>query len=638
MVDRASATTGDEAPERTTPPRRGGVRPRAPHAIAAGRRAVPPLPAADEVRHLFDQLPLSLAGQVVAAAVLWWLVRPGPGERGPTPALAWFGVFGLAWLLRLALRVAQRRQVTADLAGWMRWRWRWRASSLLLAIVWASAWPLFGGSAHGAGLLALSVLAASLCLGSGASGTVFSLGLATVVGAPMLVRIWSGGWPAMTDEAAWIERLVPTGMILGAMLAGHHHRRSFRRMLAFKHRSDLLAAQLAAEKDAAEEARLEAEAATRARTQFFTAASHDLRQPLHAMVLFTESLRQRNRDPALDPTLSSIVGSVHALETLFDKLLDLTRIDSGSVVVERRTFRLREIYARLRLHFEPLAFDKGLSLDFRGGRHLVLADELLVERVLRNLVSNAIRYTADGGVLVSGRTVTGRAGERWLQVQVWDTGIGIDEATLPRVFDEFYQVHPPGEGEDRPRKGLGLGLAIVKRLCDLMGAPLAVRSTPGRGTVFTLRLPLAPPGAVEVPPRATGPVWTGPTLQGRLVLAIGPTLCGCEEVTARLRDWEMGVQAFEALPQALSWASSQARVPDLLVVEAGGVAPEAVPALRAVFGEAVPVLCVADDEAGIAALAGLADLHGLVRPVAPNRLRAMVGFKLGQHGADGPAA
>ena len=341
-------------------------------------------------------------------------------------------------------------------------------------------------------------------------------------------------------------------------------------------------------------------------------------------MLFTESLRLRNRDAALQPTIASIGESVDALEALFDKLLDLTSIDSGAIVVEPRPFHMRELYARLKLHFEPLAFDKGLGLDFVGGRHAVRADPLLVERILRNLVSNAIRYTEDGGVLVSCRTRSGQ-----LLVQVWDTGIGIDERLLPTIFDEFYQVSAPRAPDESPRKGLGLGLAIVKRLSELLPAPLTVRSRLGHGTVFSLLLPLAGEPVPEEP--APGLTWSSPTLAGRQVVVVGTGPdTGADGPGAMLQGWGAQVNRFGHAAQVLDWAGSQARVPDLVVIgetpahERGGV--ELVRALRQVFGAALPAVVLVSD--GDPTAVTEPDVHLLARPVAPNRLRAMVNFKL----------
>ena len=176
---------------------------------------------------------------------------------------------------------------------------------------------------------------------------------------------------------------------------------------------------------------------------------------------------------------------------------------------------MRELFARLRLHFEPTAFEKGLMLSFRGDQHVALADPVLLERILRNLVSNAIRYTDDGGVLVSCR----QRGDKLL-MQVWDSGIGISEATLPRIFDEFFQAQSQRPLQAHHRKGLGLGLAIVKRLAALMDAPISVRSRVGHGTVFSIEVPVGKaPRRWSRPCRrvqgAAGPDAAGPADRGR---------------------------------------------------------------------------------------------------------------------------
>ena len=280
-------------------------------------------------------------------------------------------------------------------------------------------------------------------------------------------------------------------------------------MIRLKSHTDKLAAQLRVEMGVSETARRAAEAASRAKTQFFAAASHDLRQPLHAMGLFAEALRQRTHDPEVASLVNSINESVDALEGLFGELLDITRIDTGGVDVKPAPVPMRELFARLRLHFEPMAFEKGLALWFHGGQRVAFADPLLLERILRNLISNAIRYTEDGGVLVSCRPPRRQAADAGLG-QRHRHRRGQPAAHLRRVL--------PGASQ-RPlqahqRKGLGLGLAIVARLAALLDAPIAVRSRVGHGTVFSFEVP--PGKALRAPepaaPRqgAAGPDAAGP--------------------------------------------------------------------------------------------------------------------------------
>lgn len=587
----------------------------------------------DGVRCLYAQLSASLVGQAAAvggAAVLFLAL---PDVRRLNALSGWLLLAALAWGWRWRLHRAHVAQPEPPLTDWPVWHRRWAWSTLSCAGVWTLSlfwlYPL-GNELQRAGLLALL---ACLAIGSATAGhrvTLFGVGCMVVAAVWQLVVLPDADGRSALSPSPWAGVLVMAGVVLGIALVGYHQRKFFLRLLSAQQHSGLLAAQLAAEKDIAEEARLEAEAATRARTQFFIAASHDLRQPLHALVLFTESLRLRNKDAVLVPTIASIGESVDALEALFDKLLDLTSIDSGAIVVEPRLFHMRELYARLKLHFEPQAFDKGLGLDFVGGRHAVRADPLLVERILRNLVSNAIRCTEDGGVLVSCRARSGR-----LLIQVWDTGLGIDERLLPRIFDEFYQVRAPAGPDPSSRKGLGLGLAIGRRLAELLDAPLSVRSRPGHGTVFSLLLPLgsaAQPGELAAAPLAATPAWTGPTLAGRHVVLVGAELeTGPDGPGAMLQAWGAQVSAFCNAAQVLDWSTSQGRLPDLVLVgrtpahERGGV--DLVRALRQVFGVTLPAVLLSDGD-GDGPPATETGIHLLARPVAPNRLRAMVNFKL----------
>ncbi len=223
-------------------------------------------------------------------------------------------------------------------------------------------------------------------------------------------------------------------------------------------------------------ARARAEEASRAKSRFLAAASHDLRQPLHALGLFAASLKGEVSLPRPRELVGKISRCVEALERMFGELMDISRIDAGTVSVGLSDFRLQDLFERLEADFQPLAREKRLRLRFRRTREWVHSDPLMFERILRNLVSNAIRYTWRGGVLIGCR----RREER-LWIQVWDTGIGIAQAERERVFEEFYQV---GNPERDRNKGIGLGLSIVRRLSELLGERVELRSEPGRGSMF----------------------------------------------------------------------------------------------------------------------------------------------------------
>ena len=292
---------------------------------------------------------------------------------------------------------------------------------------------------------------------------------------------------------------------------------------------------------------------------------------------------------------------------------------------------MHELFARLRLHFEPIAFEKGLMLSFRGGAHVAQADPVLLERVLRNLVSNALRYTDDGGVLVSCRPRQGK-----LLVQVWDSGIGISQDNLPRVFDEFFQAQGNRPLEPHHRKGLGLGLAIVKRLAALMEAPVTLRSRVGHGTVFEMRLPVgkAPRQAETLPGASKAAL--GLTLGARLIVVVEDEPAVRDGLVVLLQAWGARVQAYadvESFVAALD--SESAEVPDLLLVDyrlpQGRTGIDALVAARQRWPEQrLPAIVITGSSLGGHEDEAVShDYHLLIKPVLPGKLRAMIAFKLG---------
>jgi signal transduction histidine kinase len=599
----------------------------------AAAPAAPPEPARrerrdiDHLRALMQQTPASLTGNAAGIVLIGAIFGP----LAPAPQLAaWLLVSVVLWLTRLLHYRRYRHRPDADAATLLLWRRSWRALVIGQGSLWGlAAWIFWGLGTpyHALGLIFIvfTYCMASVQLLSPQPGTF--LAFISVVLLPMILRVVSD------DQHPWHWQLGALLTIVFGITAlmGRTHGSALGQAIALKARTDELAAQLRVEMAAAESARRAAEAASRAKTQFFAAASHDLRQPLHAVGLFAEALRQRSRDPEVAGLVNSINESVDALEGLFGELLDITRIDTGGVDVNPAPVRMRELFGRLRLHFEPIAFEKGLMLSFRGEQHVAQVDPLLLERVLRNLVSNAIRYSDDGGVLVSCRPRQGR-----LLVQVWDTGIGIAEASLPRIFDEFYQVNPSRPLDPHQRKGLGLGLAIVKRLAALMDAPLTVRSRPGHGSVFTLELPAG--RLVRSPDSVAGtrkpPL--GLTLQGKLIVVVEDEPAVREGLVVLLQAWGASVLSFDTVAALDAWlAGAPAVAPDLALVDfrlpdsRSGI--DALIALRAHWHDRpLPAIMITGSSLGGHEDQALThDYHLLIKPVLPNKLRAMIAFKLG---------
>jgi len=591
----------------------------------------------DLVRTLYGQATPALAAYLLGALLLVSAFI----DLAPTRDVwIWSGAFSLVWLLRWWTVRLYARTPHADRNRDARaWLNRWSAGALAAAAVWGlAAWLFYshGRTAHQATVM---LLIYSYCVGAiqllAWTYRVF-IAFLTLCFAPLIARVLLSADP---DAAALTVLLIVSYFM--ALALAWTYRRVFERAIVLKVRNERLAAQLKIEKQAADEARQIAETANRAKTQFFAAASHDLRQPLHAMGLFAEALRakvsattssQRGGNDEVLHLVSSIDASVDALEGLFSELLDITKIDTGGVEPRPVDFGLRELFQRLALQYEPTAFEKGLALRFRGGHRHVHGDPVLVDRIVRNLLSNAIRYTRDGGILVGAR----QRGDQVL-IQVWDTGVGIPAAEQARVFDEFYQVQAGVPVEANQAKGLGLGLAIVQRLARLMNAPLSLASQPGRGTVFTVTLPAGKPAA---PSLAAAPIASKPaiglTLEHRRIVIVEDEAAVREGLALLLRSWGAEVQTFETLAAVEAWAAQPVEAPpDLAIVDyrlpEGRTGIEALGVLRAAWaGRHLPAIVVTGSTiGGHEGEAGTHDFHLLIKPVPPNKLRAMMAFKLG---------
>ncbi|MGP1628728.1 MAG: ATP-binding response regulator [Giesbergeria sp.] len=254
-----------------------------------------------------------------------------------------------------------------------------------------------------------------------------------------------------------------------------------------------------------DERRAQAEAANSAKSRFFAAASHDLRQPLQAMGLYLSVLEGGRSDPA---TLARLNSCMSSLDHLLDVVMDLSRLDSGQITPRLQAFALQPLLVRLAGMYEASARQKGLNLRVHPTTAWVLSDPTLLERVLSNLLSNAVRYTTQGGVLLAARPAAGG-----VRVCVFDTGIGIPAHAHETIFEEFVQL---GNPERDPGRGTGLGLATVQRIAALLEHPLRLHSRVGRGTCFALEMPRASPAPLEMARAPRPPAQA--ILSGRVLL------------------------------------------------------------------------------------------------------------------------
>ena len=263
--------------------------------------------------------------------------------------------------------------------------------------------------------------------------------------------------------------------------------KTFEESLSIRYENQRLLAETEARKK-------DAEAASLAKTHFLAAASHDLRQPIHAMSLLINILEEGNTQTDTQKIVKQLRATSDSLQNLLNALLDISRLDAGVVEVKKQDVNLQTILQKLKAEFQLLAEQKGLGMNWPDEPISVLTDAALLEQILRNLFSNAIRYTQQGHI----STVLAVKANQ-VQISVIDTGIGIDEVQQASIFDEFYQV---GNQERDRQHGLGLGLAIVKRTINLLGSEISLNSQLNKGSRFTFNLPLSKQNIIHQKPKA----------------------------------------------------------------------------------------------------------------------------------------
>jgi signal transduction histidine kinase len=376
--------------------------------------------------------------------------------------------------------------------------------------------------------------------------------------------------------------------------------------------------ELRQQKESAEEANV-------AKSRFLAVASHDLRQPLHALGLFVQALQESSIATQERHIVGNIRRSVDAMEELFDALLDISRLDAGVVRPRFETFALAAVFERLNFEYGPVARQKGLSLSAMKTSAYVCTDPTLFERILRNLVSNAVRYTDRGGLLLGCRRQDGG-----LRVEVWDTGRGIPVEKHREIFREFAQIDPAGAD---PRRGLGLGLAIVERLARLLDHEIRVRSLPGKGSVFSVSIPRG--REQDVVANAVVETSTPFDLTGVLILVIDSDPAVLQAMETLLGKWNCEVIAAASGEEMRGKLAAASRVPSLIIsdyrprgVTTLGAAPAlaVIDMLRGEFNTEIPAVLLTGDTGAersnrTSEVAGLPVLH---KPLNPARLRTLI--------------
>lgn len=545
--------------------------------------------ASRQFRSVMRQSPANLAGTSFAL-VLWILAF---WAMGASSFSAWslMGLACVAYVTLVYLGFQRRRPADGDLAPW---ETRIKFGILLSGLVWAAAILVPAPQAARPYVAAGTML---MLVGGLSLFATFRPGISLYTTSSQIItcgKLLTTGDPL--DAVTGLGFAVALGLMVRQARA---YNTSLTRAMLVAEERKLLLEELALQ-------RREAERASLAKTFLLASVSHDLRQPLSTISLLVEAERQGG---TVDPhVIEQLSASVHAMDDLVGALLDVSRLDSGAEPLQISTFAVVGLLERLRMQFAPQARAKGLRLEVESSELRITSDFFQLERVVANLVANAIRYTPDGGVRVRTKL---RKTTLWLQV--WDSGIGIARKDRSRVFDEFFQVTRTTRSG---RQGLGLGLTIVQRTAHRLNHLVRVRSRPGRGTVFEIGLPIAVTESEQ-----SGGASLAPLLDGRLVLLIDDDPMVLKNMAALLTGFNCQVLTAGSLTDALRAVDQCLRLPDLIITDfhlgRDGTGLEAVNRVRALTEEDIPAVLVTTHPA---AASNKEQVPVLAKPLRPQAL------------------
>jgi signal transduction histidine kinase len=566
---------------------------------------------AEEVAMLYAGFSRTTLSMLLGALILCIVLRD---SASPLALGAFIASVALNQTWRGALARAWRR-AQPGVAATPRWGRYWSIGSAAAGALWGIASvAMFPDSQARQALLIVclfGVVLGGLNLTAVYKPSFYGFALPALV--PLILRV------ALEGDAVHANTALVMSVVLAFILAfGHRLNDLMTGALAARYENADLVAELKDQTRAAHAARTAAEAANRAKGQLLAAASHDLRQPLHALSLFAAALGARTQGTALAPLVANVERSAASLDAQFDQLLDFSRLEANAFTPQRQRVALAPLFARLEAEFAPHAAARSLDLRFARTAAAVESDPALLPRILRNLVGNALRYTSTGGVVIGVR----RAGTR-IAIDVCDTGPGIPPENRERIFDEFFRIDALA-GVPQAGRGTGLGLAIVKRFATLLGHEVSVASRPGRGARFRVLCPGVTHGGGRVPSGHAAPERVR-ALDGALVAVIDDDDDAIDGMRALFGAWGARVAGGAHANAVLDALGTLESYPDLIVADlrlAAGNGIDAIATLRDELGTPVPALLVSGDVGAAAARdareAGLALLR---KPVDATALR-----------------
>lgn len=423
---------------------------------------------ADRIRVLYQQVRSVLIGNLLVAMLLTTFLYSYTND---ILSVYWFVVVVVFSVIRyLLLRQYYRKE--RDDNDVIKWGWVFAITAFVSGCTWGVTSILFLQTDNLVVMVFLLMTLTGITVGSSASlsnfaNSYYAFAIPTILPFGYVLS-------ATGQSDLIILSLMLFVFLLLQLVVAKKNQATLDNSILLRNENAELVEQLEIKKDKAEKA-------NSAKTRFLAAASHDLRQPLHAMSLLLSVLSEYKQGDEQLTIIEKIKRSSLSLESLLESLLDISKLDAGVINIEINPFKIQPLFDVLSDEFKPVAEEKGLDIQFSPSSVLINSDVQIIERILRNLISNAIRYTDQGKILVGCRQ-----SESLVRLCVCDTGLGIDDSNKELIFEEFQQLN--NHNRDR-NKGLGLGLSIVKRLTELLGLTITLRSSAGKGSAFIVECP-----------------------------------------------------------------------------------------------------------------------------------------------------
>lgn len=565
----------------------------------------------EQLRICYSQLIVVTVGPPIAALVLTWIMY----DQVTPKVLLWIWIGTVLMFLVLApLYLMYRYQkLPVEIAGWRNWGAFYSMIAFCAGVAWGmGGWLLFIPQSLTYQLVIILFMyaaAAATMITTAAYRTAFiSIMIPMLI--PVCLRCLIEGTQlhyalSMTTVVYGVSLLFLHNNVHNALVASIY--------LRFENKE--LIRQLELQK-------AEAIQANAAKTHFLASASHDLRQPVHALGLFAEELNHRIKDVGTRQIFQKLEAALSSMRTMLDSLMDISRLDAGIIETTIQHFPVNKILKEVDIQFRLSIQEKGLDLSVMPSSQVVYADPALLSSIVHNLVSNAVRYTSSGKIVIGCRRCADA-----LSIEVHDSGPGIAPEEQERIFQEFYQT----ENSERNReKGMGIGLAIAKRKSDLLRCSLKVNSKLGRGSIFKVIVPLGDKSKII---DASDASQKSKDISGALVLMIEDDAPILDGTLAVLRDWGCAVLGMLSIDDAIDFLSDADDIPDIILTDFqlgdGHTGVEAIKRIQTICGRAIPAILITGDTSSERLQEARSSRYPLLhKPVAPDELRALISHTL----------